>query len=704
MSFPNVEVPGVPPGFDKTWQRVHVRNTFIEVDEEPHSDLTLSGLDLHNAPGRTWRRGHLRCASEPMSFFLSQPPWEPVSLNTPPFSMPSGALPTGDSRGERGRPCPHRSLNQMTQMTQMTIQESLEEYEERESLRNSLPQYVGMKSAELRGQNTGEQGTAQSAWCGEPWLVDVTTSPGFLEHREEEGRSSPEWSAPSVPTLALPLRFRHARQRSRTIQEDTELDALDALDAPKVHPGLPWNSLGERVNGVNVRVRNTFIEVDEGSDGCTDPSVLSARPAWRPGHLRCASEPIPSYPAESRIHSGFHSRSSSYQDDDVAEILQAQLGQSHDDPHLGQNSHGDVFPFVHSQHGSVGNVGNDTQNPDSHASPDQIHEQRGLHPAVSPLSQDLAQTSPAEHHGNSPPAKTSLCKWHSRGTCKYGDSCRFSHSKNVKSTKSKSETLRAPASTGPQAPLPAGRISQWRMMNDDEGHPWAVNVPGLVPGVGAPFPVGAVSPEALTTLLECTHTHHHLEIWQWFDICTYIVIHDHCLSSNRGARLMCVWYLECDKFDDFCLSLLSNFRHPSPNQQGCSPKSDSHLSWNLVFSVVSSPKSLTARCAKANSRVCVRPVRGKNPQPVAIAGVFEPQGKSTAFSQERCLVLHLDDSVLGPVLGACLGAWGVAGAWCHGWIILVQLQVHERFGTMIAWKIKSAKKKRRLNRFLIHTC
>eukprot|EP00434_Breviolum_minutum_P007502 symbB.v1.2.006621.t1/scaffold390.1/size254036/17 len=466
-----MEVPGVPPGFDKTWQRVHVRNTFIEVDEEPHSDLTLSGLDLHNAPGRTWRRGHLRCASEPMSFFLSQPPWEPVSLNTPPFSMPSGALPTGDSRGERGRPCPHRSLNQMTQMT---IQESLEEYEERESLRNSLPQYVGMKSAELRGQNTGEQGTAQSAWCGEPWLVDVTTSPGFLEHREEEGRSSPEWSAPSVPTLALPLRFRHARQRSRTIQEDTELDALDALDAPKVHPGLPWNSLGERVNGVNVRVRNTFIEVDEGSDGCTDPSVLSARPAWRPGHLRCASEPIPSYPAESRIHSGFHSRSSSYQDDDVAEILQAQLGQSHDDPHLGQNSHGDVFPFVHSQHGSVGNVGNDTQNPDSHASPDQIHEQRGLHPAVSPLSQDLAQTSPAEHHGNSPPAKTSLCKWHSRGTCKYGDSCRFSHSKNVKSTKSKSETLRAPASTGPQAPLPAG----------------------LVPGVGAPFPVGAVSPEA----------------------------------------------------------------------------------------------------------------------------------------------------------------------------------------------------------------
>lgn len=47
-------------------------------------------------------------------------------------------------------------------------------------------------------------------------------------------------------------------------------------------------------------------------------------------------------------------------------------------------------------------------------------------------------------------------------------------------------------------------------------------------------------------------------------------------------------------------------------------------------------------------------------------------------------MLHLDDSVLGPDLGACLGAWGVAGAWCHGWIILVQLQVHERFGTMVA--------------------
>lgn len=30
-------------------------------------------------------------------------------------------------------------------------------------------------------------------------------------------------------------------------------------------------------------------------------------------------------------------------------------------------------------------------------------------------------------------------------------------------------------------------------------------MPGLVPGVGAPFPVGAVSPEALTTCLSA-HT------------------------------------------------------------------------------------------------------------------------------------------------------------------------------------------------------
>ena len=53
----------------------------------------------------------------------------------------------------------------------------------------------------------------------------------------------------------------------------------------------------------------------------------------------------------------------------------------------------------------------------------------------------------------------SQCKWHSRGTCKYGDSCRFSHAKTVKpSSKSKNnaETLR-PSSTGPQGPLPAGQ-------------------------------------------------------------------------------------------------------------------------------------------------------------------------------------------------------------------------------------------------------
>lgn len=492
------EGPGIPPGFDKTWQRVHVRNTFIEVDEEPHADLTFSGLDLHNAPGRTWRRGHLRCASEPMSFFLSQPPWEPVSLNAPPFSMPNGTL-QGDSRtagAERGRPCPHRSLNQMAQMAQMTrmtnsmtIQE--EEYDERESLRHSLPQYIGMKSAEVQGQ--GGQGTAtegahgavaQSTWCGEPMLVDLvdvrrrSNSPGFMTE-QDEARSSPDWTTPSVPTLALPVRYRHARQRSRTIQEDSELaQNLDELDAPdKVHAGqLPWDSFGERVNGVNVRVRNTFIEVDEGSDGCTDPSLLSARPAWRPGHLRCASEPIPSY-TESRI-SGFHSRSSSYQDDaEMAEILQAQLAQSHED-HLGQPN-SDVFPFVH-VHGTV----SDTQNPDT-VSPDpeqRLHTLSQLR-SVSPTSPDR-QLSTGDYDGYNQlttatiatAPKISQCKWHSRGTCKYGDSCRFSHAKTVKpSSKSKNnaETLR-PSSTGPQGPLPAG----------------------LVPGASAPFPVGVVSPEA----------------------------------------------------------------------------------------------------------------------------------------------------------------------------------------------------------------
>eukprot|EP00435_Cladocopium_sp_Y103_P074613 s968_g50.t1 len=371
----------------------------------------------------------------------------------------------------------------------MTIQESQEEYDERESLRHSLPQYIGMKSAEVQvqgGQGTATEGAhsaqvAQSTWCGEPMLVDLvdvrrrSNSPGFITE-QDEARSSPDWTTPSVPTLALPVRYRHARQRSRTIQEDSELaQNLDELDAPdKVHAGqLPWDSFGERVNGVNVRVRNTFIEVDEGSDGCTDPSLLSARPAWRPGHLRCASEPIPSYPTESRI-SGFHSRSSSYQDDaEMAEILQAQLG--HESDHLGQPNSHDVFPFVHVQHGTVSN---DTQNPSATTvSPDP--EQRGLHTlTVSPTSPDPTQLSTGDYDGynqlTTATPKISQCKWHSRGTCKYGDSCRFSHAKTVKPTsKSKNgETLRP--STGPQGPLPAG----------------------LVPGGSAPFPVGVVSPEA----------------------------------------------------------------------------------------------------------------------------------------------------------------------------------------------------------------
>lgn len=435
MSFQPCDGPEIPPGFDKdkTWQRVHVRNTFIEVDEEHEHHADLSFLDLHNAPGRTWRRGHLRCASEPMSFFLSQPPWEPLSLTTPPF-LPSaslnGTLPS-DSRtvgSERGRTCPHRSLNQMTQMT---IREQ-EEYDSSESLRHSLPQYIGMKSPEVSPGAEARSSGPESTWCGEPMLVDVRSTPGGSSPGfEDEGLASPEWP---VPTLALPPRFRHARQRSRTIQEDSELSQnLDELDTPdKVHQlDLAWNSLGEgvnaTVNGVNVRVRNTFIEVDEGSDGCTDPSVLSARPAWRPGHLRCASEPIPSYPTESRI-SGFHSRSSSYQEEDVTEILQAQLGP---DP-LGPSS--DVFPFVH------GSACND-------APPDTVDPQERHLRALSPPPSLASGVSFVA------PKASAACKWHSRGTCKYGDACRFSHAKTAKPSKVKPNS----SETRPgQGPLPAG--------------------------------------------------------------------------------------------------------------------------------------------------------------------------------------------------------------------------------------------------------
>eukprot|EP00438_Fugacium_kawagutii_P017535 Skav224560 [mRNA] locus=scaffold2085:116982:118743:+ [translate_table: standard] len=466
MSFQPCDGPGIPPGFDKdkTWQRVHVRNTFIEVDEEHEHHADLSFLDLHNAPGRTWRRGHLRCASEPMSFFLSQPPWEPLGLTTPPF-LPSGSLNgtlPNDSRAvgsERGRTCPHsvphsvphgRSLNPMT----MTIRE--EEYDSRESLRQ--PQYIGMKSPEVSPGAEATRSSVESTWCGEPMLVDVrSTSPGF----EDEGlASSPEWSGPPVPTLALPVqaRFRHARQRSRTIQEDSELSQnLDELTPDKVHQldTLAWNSLGEAVNGVNVRVRNTFIEVDEGSDGCTDPSVLSARPAWRPGHLRCASEPIPSYPTESRI-SGFHSRSSSYQEEqDVTEILQAQLGLESDHP-LGPSS--DVFPFVH---------GSATCN-DAPPNPEYTEYTVSSDPAERHLRALSPTSTPPSLAGSFPPKAS--CKWHNRGTCKYGDACRFSHATVAKPSKAKANS----SETRPGGPLPAG----------------------LVPGGSAPFPVGVVSPEA----------------------------------------------------------------------------------------------------------------------------------------------------------------------------------------------------------------
>ena len=361
-----------PPGFeDKSWDargspRVHVRNTFIEVDEEAH-DLTLSGLDLHNAPQRTWRRGHLRCASEPMSFFLSPPLWEPMTLST----MPSGGpLRSADSRTnaalDRSNTA-HRSLNQS--FFSATIRESLEEYDE--SLKHSSPKYV-------------QTGGSARAWCGEPMLVDVGRSASPAEEK--------------VPTLQMPPRCsKHARQRSRTIQEDSELDSQKVEGVPGVTEF--WGSWDSR----GVRVRNTFIEVDEGSDGCTDPVL----PTWRPtGHLRCASEPIPSF--GERIHSSLHSRSSSYQEDE-------QIIGSHQDspPYPSHEAAGHILP-----HSNV--VGCSEQS-----------LQRGLQVPF-PSSEDhltqRSQVTLSEHaafdHGpiGSSANKAPACKWHIRGSCKYGAS------------------------------------------------------------------------------------------------------------------------------------------------------------------------------------------------------------------------------------------------------------------------------------------
>lgn len=151
---------------------------------------------------------------------------------------------------------------------------------------------------------------------------------------------------------------------------------------------------------------------------------------------------------------------------------------------------------------------------------------------------------------------------------------------------------------------------------------------------------------------------------------------------------MCALYLECDKLHDFCLPLFANFRHPSPNQQGCSPKSDSHLSWNLVFSVLS-PKSLTTRCAKANtefeSGLCKARILSQSPLPECL-NLREELGFGSSFG---CAIVNSSLACCFSFSFGCFSgclSWGLrgAGAWCHGWIILVQLQVHERFGTMIA--------------------
>ncbi|CAJ1332683.1 unnamed protein product [Effrenium voratum] len=405
---------GAPPGLDKTWQtRVHVRNTFIEVDEEElaHAERALSGLDLHNAPGRTWRRGHLRCASEPMSFNMS--------LSVSPFpAMQSGTLQSDSGRNvpaERGRAITAPKSRSQPHVSP-TIQESLEEYDDH--VRNSmshpaqLPRYVDVRPVER--------------WRGEPMLVDVgASSSGFTA---DEGFPSPDWRS---ATLSMPVqRFRHARQRSRTIQEDQELDAqlADVAAAPA------WD-----VQNVNVRVRNTFIEVDEsGSDHC-DPTT---RAAWKPGHLRCASEPIPSFPTPRERISGFHSRTSSYQEDSLEMDLLAQP-LCHDSE---TQKSGTEIPLMPSQH----NMFVDSK----------LAEHRVAQTLVILPNQQFADPLSSTSKGSSfmTPIKTSPCKWHSRGTCKYGDACRFSHAKKRQSS---SEKKPGPLPAGPVPgphPIPAGAV------------------------------------------------------------------------------------------------------------------------------------------------------------------------------------------------------------------------------------------------------
>lgn len=418
------DLPSEPPGL-KTWQTVHIRNTFIEVDEstEPRADPAVTSSSTGSTLGRTWRRGHLRCASEPMSSFLARSPWEPMSLATSPLDALPGAALQADALGtvldlgpsrhapsnpERGRVSTSLGATLMRSPRAQSYVSPIRESDEYEALRRiHFPKYIDI--------NTDFMG--QSPWH-EPMTVDVDTQ----ERKDPYHRH----------TLAVPVRsYRHARQRSRTIQEDKELVDSQTYDLAEEAQPLASQSSWDNVGNVNFRVRNTFIEVDEtGSESCAD--LLSPpHMRWRPSHLRCASEPVPVQSFEgfrSAVHSGsgFHSRTSSYQAEEPLEHMLQAPAREHE----------------------------------AKASPER-QERAELRDATK--SKDAFKESPSRECTGA--AVKTQCKWHLRGTCKYGAACRFSHHRSQNKPSASSELQKA---TGP---LPAG----------------------LVPG---PLPVGPHAPEA----------------------------------------------------------------------------------------------------------------------------------------------------------------------------------------------------------------
>ena len=480
------ELPAEPPGL-KTWQTVHVRNTFIEVDEstEARADPAVPSLSSGSTLGRTWRRGHLRCASEPMSSVFARSPWEPMSLATSPLdALPSAALEPdslgtmldqssghGPANPERGRVSTSLGATLMRSPRAHSYVSPIRETDEYEALRQfHFPKYIDI-NPDFMGQRP---------WRGEPMMVDVLPSTNLDSQERKEAYHARH-------TLAVPVRsFRHARQRSRTIQEDKELVDTQTLHGlvEDVQPHLASQSSWDNFGNVNFRVRNTFIEVDEtGSEGCAD---LLSPPRWRPSHLRCASEPVQSFEGLQNSlhsgHSGFHSRTSSYQADEpslehIAEVLQqAQKAQAL--PEEPQEAPPGLTPGL----GLRGQEASQAERAERDREQWRWTDRTWL---------ETSQPEPSQREGTSTPVtvKTLQCKWHVRGTCKYGAACRFSHDlprtaqKKPASSPSNECLQRCTTSSGP---LPAGGRTFADASKTLRGNA-LLSMAGLVPG---PLPVG----------------------------------------------------------------------------------------------------------------------------------------------------------------------------------------------------------------------